>query len=171
MTPQFNECAQLASGFDEAKNRLDGILSVQENPLQVMFEMQKSLQIALHEKFPTTNKDPRALVTCGEKLEWLKSQDDYIADETRELYTALGGMSNPNPNSVWKPWRKDFAEYQARPFSELSPEDQLEAKFELVDQFHFFLNKMIAMGIDGDEMFILYALKNAENFERQKRGY
>ncbi|QBX32709.1 dCTPase [Aeromonas phage Asfd_1] len=171
MTPQFNECAQLSAGFDVADSCLEQLIAAGRNPLNTMYFMQQDLQIALHKKFPETNVNPLELKTCGEILQWLKNQDDYIADETRELYTALGGMSNPKPNAVWKPWRAEFAEYQARLFSDLSPADQLEAKFELVDQFHFFLNKMIAMGIDGDEMFRLYYVKNAENFERQKRGY
>ncbi|UOX40410.1 nucleoside triphosphate pyrophosphohydrolase [Aeromonas phage GomatiRiver_11] len=171
MTPQFNECSQLVSDMDKAQNALNGVLSVQENPLNAMIDMQRQLQIELAHRHPAYNKDPREIKTCGEILDWCQNQDDYIADEVREHYTALGGMSNPKPNAIWKPWRAEHGEYRNRPFADLSPEDQLEAKFELIDQLHFVLNKFIAMGMDGDEIFKLYYLKNAENFERQERGY
>lgn len=170
-TPQFNECASLVTDEQKAQNALDDCLCGQENPLNRMIEMQKQLQIELAQRHPKYNRDPRSLVTCGDILSWCQKQDDYIADEIREHYTALGGMSNPKPNAVWKPWRAEYGEYQDRLFMDLSVEDQLEAKFELIDQMHFVLNKFIAMGMDGDEIFKLYYLKNAENFARQERGY
>ncbi|AAX63514.1 gp56 dCTPase [Aeromonas phage 31] len=170
-TPQFNECSQLIDNLHKAQNALEGCLSVHDNPLDRMIDMQRQLQIELAERHPKYNKDPRTLKTCGEILEWCQKQDDYIADEVREHYTSLGGMSNPKPNAIWKPWRAEHGEYRDRLFSDLSAEDQLEAKFELIDQMHFVLNKFIAMGMDGNEIFKLYYLKNAENFDRQERGY
>lgn len=170
-TPQFNECSHLTANIGKATNALVDCLRAHDNPLDLMIDMQRQLQIELANRHPKYNKDPRKLHTCGDILDWCQAQDDYIADEIREHYTALGGMSNPKPNAIWKPWRAEHEEYRNRLFSELSMEDQLEAKFELIDQLHFVLNKFIAMGMDGSDIFKMYYLKNAENFERQERGY
>lgn len=170
----FNECSQLISGSDVAEARYAGIVrSVGGDPLQTMIDMQKSLQIRLANDKPETNRHPDSLETAGEVLAWLRAQDDYIADETRELYTSLGGMSNGEKDAcaVWKPWKARYTEMQSRKISDFSPEDQLEIKFELIDQLHFFLNKFMALGLDAEEIFKLYYLKNAENFARQDRGY
>lgn len=72
---------------------------------------------------------------------------------------------------MWKPWKAQHVEMQSKKIKDLSPEDQLEIKFELIDQLHFFLNKIMALGMTAEEVFKLYYLKNAENFARQDRGY
>ncbi|MCO0615535.1 hypothetical protein M8756_19920, partial [Lutimaribacter sp. EGI FJ00015] len=74
-------------------------------------------------------------------------------------------------SAVWKPWKAQHVEMQSKKIKDLSPEDQLEIKFELIDQLHFFLNKIMALGMTAEEVFKLYYLKNAENFARQDRGY
>ncbi|WQZ01016.1 nucleoside triphosphate pyrophosphohydrolase [Escherichia phage 04086] len=55
--------------------------------------------------------------------------------------------------------------------NDLSPEDQLEIKFEMIDILHFVLNMFQGLGLTAEEIFKLYYLKNAENFARQDRGY
>ncbi|BAQ22677.1 dUTPase [Edwardsiella phage PEi20] len=172
----FNECSQLVKdkdALDHATGRYYGMLRGNEDPLQAMLDMQKSLQIRLAKDKPEHNRHPDSLETAGEVLAWLRANDDYIGDETRELYTALGGMSNGEKaaSAVWKPWKAQHAEMQAKKIKDLSPEDQLEIKFELIDQLHFFLNKFMALGMDAEEIYKLYHLKNAENFARQDRGY
>lgn len=170
----FNECSGLIAGADKAQEAYYNTL-VQEHkdPLQVMLDMQKSLQVRLAEDKPFSNRHPDSLETAGDVLKWLQAQDDYIDDEVRELYTALGGMSNGEKaaSAVWKPWKAQHIEMQTKKIKDLSPEDQLEIKFELIDQLHFFLNKFMALGMNAEEIFKLYYLKNAENFARQDRGY
>lgn len=172
----FNECSQLVkdkAALDQATGRYYGMLRGNEDPLQAMLDMQKSLQVRLAKDKPESNRHPDSLETAGEVLAWLRAQDDYLADETRELYTALGGMSNgeKEASAVWKPWKARHVEMQSKKIKDLSPEDQLEIKFELIDQLHFFLNKFMALGMDAEEIYKLYHLKNAENFARQDRGY
>lgn len=169
----FNECSHLIEGADQANGAYNAVIDNRQDPLQVMLDMQKELQIKLAEDKPFSNRHPDSLETAGEVLAWLRAQDDYIADETRELYTALGGMSNGEKaaSAVWKPWKAQHVEMQAKKIKDLSPEDQLEIKFELIDQLHFFLNKIMALGMTAEEVFKLYYLKNAENFARQERGY
>lgn len=170
---EFNSCAKLVNekDLDAAIAAYHGAMMDGKDPFQVMLDMQTGLQVALSEKFDWV-ANPTKLETCGEILDWMRLMDDAIADETRELYTSLGGMSNgKDASAVWKVWKKNHGEARARKFSELSPEDQLEAKFEAVDALHFILSKLIPLGIDAEELFILYYLKNAENFARQERGY
>ena len=44
-------------------------------------------------------------------------------------------------------------------------------KDEIVDAFHFFMNIMIAAGMNADELFDRYLKKNKINIERQETGY
>ena len=142
------------------------------NKLQTMLDMQLSLQQKVNEKYPHRRMNPTELVTCGEILDCLQRQDDFIADETRELYTSLGGDSNGRESSaVWKPWKANHDEFRNRRFVDLSEEDQKAVKMEFTDKFHFIMVQMLALGIDADELFELYCEKNAENFKRQEENY
>ncbi|QFR55981.1 dCTP pyrophosphatase [Serratia phage Muldoon] len=171
--PHFNECSQLIEGVDKAEARYYGYLRGNEDPLQVMLDMQKSLQIRLAKDKPDYNRHPDDLAKAGEVVDWLRNQKDYIDDEFRELLTSLGGMSNGEKaaSAVWKPWKGDHGAMRERLISELSDKDQLEIKFEMIDILHFILNMFAALGMDAEEIFKLYFLKNAENFARQDNGY
>ncbi|MGL4521775.1 MAG: dCTP pyrophosphatase [Bacilli bacterium] len=140
--------------------------------LDIMLDMQHSLQVSLHNSKPDIIMHPDKLETCGQILQWMRMQDDFLADETRELYTSLGGDSlGREAASIWKPWKKNHVEFNERPFSELSVEDQKAVKMELIDQLHFFMCKFLALGMDSSEIMELYREKNKENFDRQDRGY
>ncbi|EMS9118442.1 dCTP pyrophosphatase [Escherichia coli] len=170
----FNECSQLISGVDKAEEAyFNALIHEDKDPLQVMLDMQKSLQVRLANDKPEHNKHPDELATAGDVVDWLRNQKDYIDDEFRELLTSLGGMSNGEKaaSSVWKPWKVQHAEFRNRRIDELSPEDQLEIKFEMIDILHFVLNMFHGLGLTAEEIFKLYYLKNAENFARQDRGY
>ena len=59
----------------------------------------------------------------------------------------------------WKPWKKQQS---------LNTDN---AKDELVDMFHFYMNLCMSVGMDPDELYERYKMKNIENIGRQKRGY
>ncbi|QDB71680.1 nucleoside triphosphate pyrophosphohydrolase [Klebsiella phage Marfa] len=169
----FNECSQLIDGVDKAQAAYDSHIAKHSDPLQVMLDMQKSLQVRLAIDKPEHNAHPDALARAGDVVDWLRNQKDYIDDEFRELLTSLGGMSNgeKDASAVWKPWKAQHAERRNTLISELSPKDQLEIKFEMIDILHFVLNMFQGLGMTAEEIFKLYYLKNAENFARQDRGY
>ncbi|URY13046.1 hypothetical protein [Shigella phage ESh24] len=169
----FNECSQLIEGADKAQNEYWDILGDEKDPLQVMLDMQKSLQVRLAKDKPEYNRHPDDLATAGEVVDWLRNQKDYIDDEFRELLTSLGGMSNgeKDASAVWKPWKSQHGERRETLITDLSPQDQLEIKFEMIDILHFVLNMFQGLGLTAEEIFKLYYLKNAENFARQDRGY
>ena len=170
---EFNSCAGLVDeiAMNNAHVKYYDTLTDRRDPLQIMLDMQAGLQKELAQKFDHV-ADITELETCGEMHDWLKWCDDSIDDERRELYTALGGMSNgKEASAVWKKWKARHMEARNTKFTELTPADQLEAKFELIDQLHFVLCQFLVMGMSADEIFKLYYLKNAENFARQERGY
>lgn len=94
-----------------------------------------------------------------------------LIDEIHEATDALGGIKDGSGSAIWKRWKKDFSKFDNMKFSDLSPSDQLECKFEIIDMLHFFMNYAISIGMDGREMYNLYMAKNAENRARQDRGY
>ncbi|AZV01088.1 nucleoside triphosphate pyrophosphohydrolase [Escherichia phage vB_EcoM_005] len=134
---------------------------------------EKFPQWELLEDKPEYNRHPDDLATAGEVVDWLRNQKDYIDDEFRELLTSLGGMSNgeKDASAVWKPWKAQHAERRETLINDLSPEDQLEIKFEMIDILHFVLNMFQGLGLTAEEIFKLYYLKNKHNFERQDNGY
>ena len=93
-----------------------------------------------------------------------------LIDEMNEAIDALGGISGGG-NAIWKPWKKAYPEYSNMKFSELSEDDQLECKFEIIDMLHFYMNYAASIGMTSQEMYNIYMSKNEENRERQKRGY
>ena len=123
--------------------------------IEEMFEMQKSLQ----KKLSNTG---RALdlnkATFQQKVQDITTQWRNMNLEMAELIERL-------PFKEWK----TYSDEQKKGFKDR--EDQLETFYEYIDVFHFFMNVGLALGIDGETFRKLYATKNKENFDRQKRGY
>lgn len=173
--PHFNECSKLVkdkSALESAASHYHGMLHGNKDPLQAMLDMQKSLQIRLANDHDYCYH-PDKLATAGDVVAWMREQKDCIDDEFRELLTSLGEMSRGDKDAcaVWKKWKGRYIEAQSKPISEMTAEDQLEIKFEMIDILHFVLNMFQGLGMSAEEIFKLYYLKNAENFDRQDRGY
>ena len=80
----FNECSQLIAGVDKAALAYDNAIIEGTDPLQIMLDMQKSLQVRLAKEKPEYNEHPDNLATAGEVVTWLRNQKDYIDDEFRK---------------------------------------------------------------------------------------
>ena len=93
-----------------------------------------------------------------------------MIDEIHEATDALGGISKGG-SAIWKRWKKDYPKYTDMKFSDLSEEDRLECKFEIIDMLHFFMNYAASIGMTSQEMYNMYMSKNQHNRERQKNGY
>lgn len=93
-----------------------------------------------------------------------------MIDEIHEATDALGGISKGG-SAIWKRWKKDYPKYTDMKFSDLSIDDQLECKFEIIDMLHFFMNYAASIGMTSQEMYNMYMSKNEENRARQQRGY
>jgi hypothetical protein len=94
-----------------------------------------------------------------------------MIDEIHEATDALGGIKDGGGNAIWKKWKKAYESYSDKKFSDLSEEDQLECKFEIVDMLHFFMNYAVSIGMTSQEMYNMYMSKNEENRARQKNNY
>ena len=110
-------------------------------------------------------------MTLREIMSFWHANTHAMVDEIHEATDALGGIKDGSGNAIWKYWKKDFNNYSNIKFSDLSENDQLEAKFEIIDMLHFFMNYAISIGMTPQEMYNMYMSKNAENRDRQKRGY
>lgn len=120
-----------------------------------MFAMQKSLQDHLNHKGKGINIDNAQFF---EKVNQITKEWRNISLEFAELLERL-------PFKEWKTYTPE----QLKGFE--SDEHRLEVWYEFIDIFHFYMNIGLLLGIDGPTFQKLYATKNKENFDRQKRGY
>lgn len=110
-------------------------------------------------------------MTLREVMNFWHMNTHALIDEIHEATDALGGIKEGSGNAIWKYWKKDFSKYENLKFSDLSNNDQLECKFEVIDILHFFMNMAISIGMTPQEMYNMYMSKNEENRDRQARGY
>lgn len=110
-------------------------------------------------------------MTLREVMNFWHMNNHAMIDEIHEATDALGGIKDGSGNAIWKRWKKDYSSFDNKKFSDLSQEDQLECKFEIVDMLHFFMNYAASIGMTSQEMYNMYMSKNEENRARQKRGY
>lgn len=110
--------------------------------LDKMFELQRELQK------DTYGKDPGAL-EGEERIQFFK--DMHLA-QVDEMHESLGEMG-------WKPWAT----------SRHVNENALQG--ELVDEWHFFMNRMMAAGLTPDMLYAKYVAKRQKNIRRQEDGY
>lgn len=126
-----------------------------ENPVVDMFNMQASLQKHLAEKGRAVDYDNASY----------KEKIDDISVQWRNMTLEFAELLERLPFKEWK----TYPEETLKGFKD--EEDKLETYYEYIDMFHFFMNMGLALGIDGETFERLYTTKNAENFDRQKRGY
>lgn len=154
MANTSNECSGLEIKMEIA-DQFDEIL-----------EMQKTLQLRIDPEFcnPTESIASVARFLLGNK--------HALEDELSETMDALGGIHDGFGPAAWKWWKKDNKGIMENMvIADLSDRDTKELKMEVVDQFHFFMNQMIKIGMTGSELYSMYKSKNAENFNRQNNGY
>jgi hypothetical protein len=110
-------------------------------------------------------------MSLRELMEFWHMNTHAIVDEIHEATDALGGIKDGNGNAIWKKWKLAYSTYKAKKFSDLSENDQLECKFEVIDMLHFFMNYAISIGMTPSEMYNMYMSKNLENRRRQQNNY
>ena len=164
---EFNSCSQLVKDQDKVQDILRNF-NESENPLQDMLDTQEWLQGVLADKLPKYNIKPSDIQTKGQMIEWIDRNFDAIMDEYRELKNSVGGMSNGEKaaSAVWKKWKSNHDEVQGELISEMTSDDRMEMLMEMIDIWHFILNMFVAMGFKAEDIYLLYMLKNFENYER-----
>ena len=111
-----------------------------------------------------------ANMSLREIMDFWHMNSHALVDEIHEATDALGGISSGG-SAIWKRWKKDHSKYSDLKFSDLSSEDQLECKFEIIDILHFFMNMAASIGMTPQEMYNMYMSKNEENRRRQANNY
>lgn len=172
---EFNSCAGLVAPekYDEASSLYDKLLSEGKDPYQTMLDMQNSLQVKLAGTYPDRAKRPEDLNTIGEIYDWIRDQKTAIDDEWSEMVSALPGvnMAEKDRSAIWKKWKKNHPTLREKKLEELTREELLELLFEKIDIVHFDMNVELALRMSAKDRFVLYYLKNAENFRRYESGY
>ena len=176
MAAEWNSCSDLANdgAFLEAQEKYEELLTQGKDPFGYMLKMQYDLQKALYKRLPEQVMNVDDLDTLGKKYDWLRDNKIAADDEFSELVDALPGMSVMNAKdrtSLWKAWKGKRNEVRNMKFSELSVPDKNEAKYEAIDMVHFWMNQLIAMELDAEDIFKFYYTKNAENHRRAQNGY
>jgi hypothetical protein len=135
------------------------------NDLEMLLEMQKTLQLRIDPKFCDENESLASI------SDFLIKNKHALEEELCETLNALGGVNEGIGSAVWKWWKKDHQKAKQMTIKDLSEGDLKELKLEIVDQFHFLMNQMIKVRMSGSDLYNLYLLKNQENFKRQDNGY
>ena len=110
-------------------------------------------------------------MSLRELMEFWHLNNHSLIDEIHEATDALGGIRDGDGNAIWKRWKKAYASFSDKKFSDLSSSDQLECKFEIIDMLHFFMNYAASIGMTPQEMYNMYMSKNQENRKRQQNNY
>jgi len=150
-----NTCSQL---------QIEDLYSKSTDTLGDIMALQKDTQETVY-GFDFSN------MTLRDVMNFWHANSHAMVDEIHEATDALGGIKDGDGNAIWKYWKKAHSNYDNLKFSDLSPNDQLECKFEIVDMLHFFMNYAISIGMTPKEMYNMYMSKNQENRDRQLRGY
>jgi hypothetical protein len=134
-----------------------------EDTLGLLFNKQKELQERLGFNFEG--------YTIKEIADFWMVNKHALSDELNEMFDALGGINDGIGNAGWKYWKQDNAKAANMKIEDLSEADKLELFYEWIDGLHFYMNFAIAIGMTSKDVVNLYMAKNAENHDRQERGY
>lgn len=118
--------------------------------LETMLKMQKDFQKRVGFDFEAMDEN--------EVAAYIKEMMLWVIDETSE---ALHELKHA------KGWSKKYDSWS----NEKTMEQKEKFKNEMVDAFHFFMNILIAVDMDADDLFNRYVDKNKVNIERQNNGY
>ena len=171
---EFNQCANLvdSEALQKAQALYHNLLRAGKDPQQYLLDLQNSLQERVAKEHGRVQA-PKEIKTKGELYDFVHDQKVAIDDEWREMVEAMAGMSLPEKDrsALWKKWKGKYTDLRSESIASLSDEDRLELLFEGIDICHFWNNVLLALGLDAETAFVLYAIKNAHNIERQDNGY
>lgn len=159
-----NKCSELKIVYEEAP-QFDEIVN-----------MQKALQLRIDPLFCSENQSIADIASFFMKNKHALEEElcetlNALGGTHDSLQTVVGSANPPVGSGAWKWWKKSHLLAEAYTIEALSERDMIELKMEIVDQFHFFMNQMIKIGMTGSELYSMYKSKNLENINRQENGY
>ncbi len=154
MANSDNKCSDL-----EVKDHYSNV----KDTFGMIYNKQKDLQKRLGLNYEN--------LTLKEIAESWMINKHAMSDELNEMFDALGGINDGIGPAAWKYWKKEHSKASEMTIKDLSKDDKLELFYEWIDGLHFYMNFAIAIGMTSDDIVNLYMAKNAENHDRQDRGY
>ena len=149
-----NKCADL---------KVEDFHAGAEDTLGLIYNKQVELQKRLGFDFTGWNLKQIADFWCVNK--------HAMSDELNEMFDALGGINDGIASGAWKYWKSTHKDAENMKIEDLSEDDKLELFYEWIDGLHFYMNFAISIGMTSKDIVNLYMAKNAENHDRQNRGY
>ncbi len=119
------------------------------NTIQDMLNVQADFQERVDTRY---NSD-----VLEDRVAYIKDHFVYCNQELNEMLYEL-------------PYFKSWKDYSGMTVKEINVAID-KAKEEMVDAWHFFMNMMLALGMDEDELVDGYFKKHKENIRRQDEGY
>lgn len=124
--------------------------------LSALFDRQLRAQLNVHK----LSKDvvchpPKKGKPVAWDSEWMKHMTMWLDAMIDEIQEVRGWLN-------WKSWKKPC---------EISESDVVNARLELIDLFHFWVNAYLMLGGSPESMIAEYHAKRNENDDRQKKGY
>jgi len=143
----------------EEKKRL-GVVSEEEHngmgAIKGIFERQIAAQKAAHklsDELIDTPPEPGTLIGWDDP--WMQHMTMWLDAMIDEVQEVRGWLN-------WKSWKKP---------KEITENDILNARLELIDILHFWINAYAMLGGKPENIVAEYHAKRDENDDRQKRGY
>lgn len=134
-----------------------------EDTLGLIYNKQKELQERLGFNFEGW--------TLKQIADFWMVNKHAMSDELNEMFDALGGINDGIGSAAWKYWKQNNQAAASMKIEDLSEADRLELYYEWIDGLHFYMNFAISIGMTSKDVVNLYMAKNAENHDRQERGY
>lgn len=88
-----------------------------------------------------------------ERNRYLTINFHSLNDEFNEFIDALGGINDGDGSAVWKYWKSKNQDYKNKTINDLTENDLLELKYELIDIFKFMLLIPIILGLNNKPLF------------------
>lgn len=88
-----------------------------------------------------------------ERNRYLTINFHSLNDEFNEFIDALGGINDGDGSAVWKYWKSKNQDYKNKTINDLTENDLLELKYELIDIFKFMLLIPIILGLNDKPLF------------------
>jgi hypothetical protein len=127
--------------------------------LENIFNSQLAFQTSLDANFENFAHNFSGISVMGLDLNTQKEWAEKMA------YNILASHAEHTELLEWLPWKN------WKTYSLIDKTSIEEARYEAIDILHFVLNMMMLLGMTPETIYDLFMRKQAENRNRQKRGY
>ena len=146
MANTSNSCKDLSIDTTLFQKLVEGKNISEINFTNVFINQQNWAQLNIY-KLDFSNMD------LEERNRYLTINFHSLNDEFNEFIDALGGINDGDGSAVWKYWKSKNQDYKNKTIDDLTENDLLELKYELIDIFKFMLLIPIILGLNNKPLF------------------